>query len=51
MGGNNNQTKVGVGIEREVGDETRLGRIVGGGGLSTTKKKQKLEYVVASNCR
>ena len=42
MGGNNNQTKVGIGVGREAGEETRLGQIVGGGGLSTTKKKQKL---------
>jgi hypothetical protein len=51
MGGNNNQTKVGVGIGRGVGEETGLGRIVWGGGLSTTKKKQKLKYVMALNRR
>jgi hypothetical protein len=40
MGGNNNQTKVGVGVGRGLGEETRLGRIVGGSGLSTTKKSK-----------
>ena len=38
---NNNQTNVSIGVGREVGEEMRLGRIVGGGGLLTTKKKQK----------
>jgi hypothetical protein len=44
-GGNNNQIKVGIRVGRGVGEETRLGRIVWGGGLSTTTTKHKLKYI------
>jgi hypothetical protein len=41
MGGNNNQTKVGVGVGRGVGEATRLGQIVRGGWVVDNEKKAK----------